>query len=102
MAVISVSAVLTAFVIASFIATVIRSSNISISSGSTASGLILSIMRGKLILCLLLMKKTKGMKKKGEGNKSSMVNKDTMAMIGSFTILRITSMVSMLGIDFTK
>ncbi|MGN1177925.1 MAG: glycoside hydrolase family 2 protein, partial [Candidatus Ornithospirochaeta sp.] len=55
---------------------------------------ILGTMRGKLILCLLLMKKTKGMKKKGEGNKSSMVNKDTMAMIGSFTILRITSMVS--------
>ena len=62
---------------------------------------ILGTMRGKLILCLLLMKKTKGMKK-GEGNKSSMVNKDTMAMIGSFTILRITSMVSMLGIEFTK
>ena len=63
---------------------------------------ILGTMRGKLILSLLLMKKTKGMKKKGEGNKSSMVNKDTMAMIGSFTILRITSMVSMLGIEFTK
>ena len=63
---------------------------------------ILGTMRGKIILCLLLMKKTKGMKKKGEGNKSSMVNKDTMAMIGSFTILRITSMVSMLGIEFTK
>ena len=63
---------------------------------------ILGTMRGKLILCLLLMKKTKGMKKKGEGNKSSMINKDTMAMIGSFTILRITSMVSMLGIEFTK
>ena len=63
---------------------------------------ILGTMRGKLILCLLLMKKNKGMKKKGEGNKSSMVNKDTMAMIGSFTILRITSMVSMLGIEFTK
>ena len=63
---------------------------------------ILGTMRGKLILCLLLMKKTKGMKKKGESNKSSMVNKDTMAMIGSFTILRITSMVSMLGIEFTK
>ena len=63
---------------------------------------ILGNMRGKLILCLLLMKKTKGMKKKGESNKSSMVNKDTMAMIGSFTILRITSMVSMLGIEFTK
>ena len=63
---------------------------------------ILGTMRGKIILCLLLMKKTNGMKKKGEGNKSSMVNKDTMAMIGSFTILRITSMVSMLGIEFTK
>ena len=63
---------------------------------------ILGTMRGKIILSLLLMKKTKGMKKKGEGNKSSMVNKDTMAMIGSFTILRITSMVSMLGIEFTK
>ena len=63
---------------------------------------ILGTMRGKILLCLLLMKKTKGMKKKGEGNKSSMVNKDTMAMIGSFTILRITSMVSMLGIEFTK
>ena len=63
---------------------------------------ILGTTRGKIILCLLLMKKTKGMKKKGEGNKSSMVNKDTMAMIGSFTILRITSMVSMLGIEFTK
>ena len=63
---------------------------------------ILGTMRGKIILCLLLMKKTKGMKKKGESNKSSMVNKDTMAMIGSFTILRITSMVSMLGIEFTK
>ena len=63
---------------------------------------ILGTMRGKIILCLLLMKKTKGMKKKGEDNKSSMVNKDTMAMIGSFTILRITSMVSMLGIEFTK
>lgn len=63
---------------------------------------ILGTMSGKLILSLLLMKKTKGMKKKGEGNKSSMVNKDTMAMIGSFTILRITSMVSMLGIEFTK
>ena len=63
---------------------------------------ILGTMRGKIILCLLLMKKTQGINKKGESNKSSMVNKDTMAMIGSFTILRITSMVSMLGIEFTK
>ena len=43
-------------------------------------------------------------KNKGEkGNPaSSMANKDMMAMVGSFTILRISSMVSMLGIEFTK
>ena len=59
-----------------------------------------------MILSLLLMKKAKGLKKKNKGEKgnpaSAMANKDMMAMVGSFTILRISSMVSMLGIEFTK
>ena len=67
---------------------------------------IMASWKGKMILSLLLMKKAKGLKKKNKGEKgnpaSSMANKDMMAMVGSFTILRISSMVSMLGIEFTK
>ena len=67
---------------------------------------IMASWKGKMILSLLLMKKAKGLKKKNKGEKgnpaSAMANKDMMAMVGSFTILRIYSMVSMLGIEFTK
>ena len=51
------------------------------------------------------IKSLKDMKKKkaaGENKGSFTVTKDLMQSIGSFTILRISSMGGMVGIEFTK
>ena len=63
--------------------------------------------KGKMTLMLFIMKKLKGIKKKSDKNSSNpaqsmLKNKDTMKMIGSFTILRISSMAGTVGMTFTK
>ena len=63
--------------------------------------------KGKMILMLFIMKKLKGIKEERDKNSSNpaqsmLKNKDTMKMIGSFTILRISSMAGTVGMTFTK
>ena len=66
---------------------------------------IMASKRGKLTLALFLYRKFRKVKKK-KSEKSvpaeGMVGKDMMKMIGSFTILRITSLAGMVGLEFTK
>ena len=62
-------------------------------------------LRGKLFMAKMgsdLMKDLKKKKSSGENKSGFTVNKDMMQMIGSFTILRISSMGGMVGIEFTK
>ncbi|MGN0831040.1 MAG: glycoside hydrolase family 2 TIM barrel-domain containing protein [Candidatus Ornithospirochaeta sp.] len=68
---------------------------------------IMKSTKGKMTLMLFIMKKLKGIKKKSDKNSSTpaqsmLKNKDTMKMIGSFTILRISSMAGTVGMTFTK
>lgn len=68
---------------------------------------IMKSTKGKITLMLFIMKKLKGIKKKSDKNSSNpaqsmLKNKDTMKMIGSFTILRISSMAGTVGMTFTK
>ena len=68
---------------------------------------IMKSTKGKMTLMLFIMKKLKGIKKKSDKNSSNpaqsmLKNKDTMKMIGSFTILRISSMAGTVGMTFTK
>ena len=65
---------------------------------------ILASTKGKLVLSLLLYKKFRKTKKKKKDSfpAEKMMGKDLMKMIGSFTILRITSMAGMAGLEFTK
>ena len=63
--------------------------------------------KGRLVLMFFIMRKLKTMKKKSVKNSSDsassmLKNKDTMKMIGSFTILRISSMAGTVGMTFTK
>ncbi len=63
---------------------------------------IMKTLRGKLVL-LGVFKKIMG-KKKGE-KKTAMgfeMNEDMMQMMGGFTLLRLTSMVGMMNVSFTK
>ena len=62
-------------------------------------------MLAKLFVAKMANELMNDLKKKNESgqNKSGFnVNKDMMKMIGSFTILRISSMGGMVGIEFTK
>ena len=64
---------------------------------------IMATFRGKLLIGKIFMKM---MPKKGKGEKNSAmgfeINDDMMKMMGGFTLLRLTSLVSMLNIEFTK
>ncbi len=64
---------------------------------------ILATFRGKLIVGKIFMKMMP--KKKGGGKPSAMgfeLNDDMMQMMGGFTLLRLTSMLGMMNISFTK
>ncbi len=64
-------------------------------------GDILKTFRGKLLFARLITKKMpKGGDKKGFGGFE--MNETMMSMLGSFTVLRLTGMISMVGINFTK
>ena len=65
-------------------------------------------IRGKIFIAMLTskimkkMKKNKSGDKKGGGFNIDMKSDGIMKMVGSFTILRISSMGGMVGIEFTK
>ncbi len=67
---------------------------------------IMGTLRGKLFITSmtsLLMKQMKKNKASGEKKGGGFsLNKDMMKMVGTFTILRISSMGGMVGIEFTK
>ena len=67
---------------------------------------IMSTMRGKMAIMGFATKLMSEMKKnaKGGGEMKDMpqMNGDMLKMVGSFTILRLTSMVSMFGVKLTK
>ena len=69
-------------------------------------GDILKTLRGKIVLGTFLMKLMKQLKqpKGGEGKKDGtfQLTPDMMQMIGSFTILRASGMVGMVGISLTR
>ena len=65
---------------------------------------IMKTVRGKIVVGLLMLKVMKGMKKKGKGATAGFdVDKDAMMqMMGGFTLLRLTSLVGMMNVKFTK
>ena len=70
---------------------------------------IMKTFRGKLVLgafmlkIAAMMKKSGGEKKEGgHGNSSFKMSPEMLQMIGSFTILRMSGMVGMVGISFTE
>ena len=70
---------------------------------------IMGTLRGKLFMAQMgaslmkqMKKNSKSGEKKGGGFNLNMKNDGIMAMLGSFTILRISSMGGMVGIEFTK
>ena len=66
---------------------------------------IMKTLRGKLFIANMgrsIMKDAKKKKESGENKGGFTVSKEMMQMIGSFTILRISSMAGMVGIEFTK
>ncbi len=66
---------------------------------------IMGTLRGKLFMLnwgRSLMKQMKKKESTGENKSGFKINDSMMQMIGSFTILRISSMGSMVGIEFTK
>ena len=66
---------------------------------------IMGTLRGKLFVARMgsqLMKDLKKKKESGENKSGFTVSKDMMQMVGSFTILRISSMGGMVGIEFSK
>ena len=65
---------------------------------------IMKTIRGKIIVGLLMAKVMKGMKKKGSDATAGFnVDKDAMMqMMGGFTLLRLTNLVGMMNVKFTK
>ena len=65
---------------------------------------VMKTLRGKLLVLKAMSKVMKGMKKKKSGgSKGGMkLSGDMMEMLGGFTFLRITSLVSMMDVTFTK
>ena len=66
---------------------------------------IMKTLRGKLFIASMaknIMKDSKKKQESGENKSGFTVNKEMMQMIGSFTILRISGMAGMVGIEFTK
>ena len=49
-----------------------------------------------------LMKRMEKSHESGKNKSGFQINKDMMQMVGSFTILRISSMGGMVGLEFTK
>ena len=65
---------------------------------------IMATFRGKLLILSMVKKVKKGMSS-GEGSMSAggfKINKDMMQMLGGFTLLRLTGLVGMTGVNFTK
>ena len=68
-------------------------------------GDILATFRGKLFFLKVAMKVKKSMSKGNKGEKKAAgfeVTSDMMQMLNGFTVLRLTSMVGMMNISFTK
>ena len=67
---------------------------------------ILATFRGKLVMAGVFKKVMKGMSggKKGEKKQAAgfELNEDMMKMMGGFTLLRMTSMMGMMNVNFTK
>ena len=68
---------------------------------------IMKTLRGKLVLLGLAAKIKKSMSKKDKGDKKTpgfefKMDSSMMQMIGSFTILRLTGMIGMVGVSLTK
>ena len=66
---------------------------------------VMKSLRGKLFIVNMArgLIKDAGKKMSSDGNKSGFtLNKDMMQMIGSFSLLRISGMAGMVGIEFTK
>ena len=65
---------------------------------------IMATLRGKMLLGGLFLKLMPKKGKDGEGNKAMgfEINEGMMQMMGGFTLLRLTSLVSMMDISFTK
>ena len=66
---------------------------------------IMGTLRGKIFVAMMAKKLMKQMKKKketGENAGGFTLNEGMMQMVGSFTILRISSMGGIVGIEFTK
>ena len=65
---------------------------------------IMKTIRGKIVVGLLMAKVMKGMKKKGSDATAGFnVDKDAMMqMMGGFTLLRLTNLVGMMNVKFTK
>ena len=66
---------------------------------------IMGTLRGKIFIAMMTSKLMKQIKKSHESGKNKsgfQINDGMMQMVGSFTILRISSMGSMVGIEFTK
>ena len=64
---------------------------------------IMKTIRGKIIVGLLMAKVVKGMKKgKGEGGGFNVEKDAMMQMLGGFTLLRLTNLVGMMNVKFTK
>ena len=69
-------------------------------------GDILSTLRGKIVFLRLVMKKMPKKDKKGKKSEGIMggfkMNDSMMQMLGGFTVLRLTGMLGMVGINLTK
>ena len=64
---------------------------------------ILETIKGKMLFAGLAAKMMKDMKKKGDGKAAGFeMNDNLMQMMGGFTVLRLTGLVSMAGVNFTK
>ncbi len=65
---------------------------------------IMKTLRGKIVVGLLMMKVMKSMKKKGKSATAGFnVDKGAMMqMMGGFTLLRLTNLVGMMNVKFTK
>ena len=65
----------------------------------------MATIKGKMLFAGLAAKIMKGMKGDGKDNKKAAgfeMNEGMMQMMGSFTILRLTSLIGMAGVTFTK
>ena len=67
---------------------------------------ILSTFRGKLWFAKIGLKMKKALSQNGDGKKNSAagfeIGEGVMQMLGGFTVLRLTSMIGMMNISFTK